>query len=612
MASPIKKDLYQIRSSTIWLLLFTASSVTLYFNPGIQDPFNTPKLIIILLSSSWILGHLLLNYKKNYLQLKSKDFIVSLIILFLLSMLIAYYFSNNKLTALIGDNMRRNGLLIYLAVAVILLFASRTINFTYSLRLIQVAVITGLVSSSYGIVQMTGNDPVSWNNPYNPIIVTLGNPNFAAAAMAIFSLISIFSLFLNSISKFFKFISLLTFIMSLVAIYNSQSRQGLLTLLFGIIFYLSVYAYLNLPKTRILVALGSSAISIFLIIGMLQMGPLSRYLYKESVSVRGYYWRAAVEMFRDNPLFGVGLDAYGSYFKEYRELGYVLKYGYDITSSNAHNVILQLFSTGGIFVGVAYLLVTFFTFYTGIKLVKGTSEEIQKVSLLLLSAWIGFQAQAFISIDNVGVTVWGWLLAGSIFGLSRSLDSDVDSKSDYLKSNRQTQVQLIQPIFSSICLIPSLVVSIYLWQAEADAFSVRSLSGQTQYKDVLDKYIVELESNPLGDPYYKFESYRSLAEAGDVTNSISKIRALLDNDSRNLDYLNWLALYEQGQGNFNSAILLRSRIITFDPWNARNYLDLGILYKQVGDSTNKLKMLEKIYLIANNTEISNLAKMQLA
>ena len=271
MASPIKKDLYQIKSSTIWLLLFTASSVTLYFNPGIQDPFNTPKLIIILLSSSWMLGHLLLNYKKSYLKLKSKDFIVSLIILFLLSMLIAFYFSDNKLTALIGDNMRRNGLLLYLALAVILLFASRTINFIYSLRLIQVAVITGLVSSSYGIVQMTGNDPVSWNNPYNPIIVTLGNPNFAAAAMAIFSLISIFSLFLNDISKIFKFISLLTFIISLVAIYNSQSRQGLLTLLFGIIFYLSVYAYLNLPKTRSLVVLGSSAISIFLIIGMLQI-----------------------------------------------------------------------------------------------------------------------------------------------------------------------------------------------------------------------------------------------------------------------------------------------------------------------------------------------------
>lgn len=612
MASRINQNTYKTNSSNAWLLLLTPALITLYFNARAQDPFNTPKLIIILLSGSWILGHLLISYKRNIPKLKSEGFVVTLTILFLLSMLVAFYFSDNKITALIGDNLRRTGFLTYLALTIIFLFAARCIDFHYSLRLIKIIILTGLLSSCYGIIQMLGNDPVAWNNPYNSIITTVGNPNFASASMAIFTLVSIFSLFVTKISKTFKFISCLTIVISLIAITNSQSRQGLLTLLFGIVFYLTLYSFMNIPKLRIPVALGSGILTFLLILGMLQKGPLSAYLYKESVSVRGYYWRAAIEMFRDNPLFGVGLDSYGWYFKEYRELEYVLKYGYDITSSNAHNVILQLFSTGGVFVGITYLALILFTFYTGVNLVKRTNKETQKVSLLFLSAWIGFQAQAFISIDNLGVTVWGWILAGSIFGLSKNINSTESTGKINSRSNQLAKIEIFQPLVSSIFLVPSLVISVYLWQAESDAFSVRSLVGLTQYKNVLDQYISELENNPLGDPYYKFESYRVLAESGDTTNSISKIQNLLITDSRNLNYLEWLALYQQNQGDFNSAILLRREIVKYDPWNAKNFFELGILYKQSGDSMNKSKMLEKIISIADGTEISSLAKIELS
>lgn len=612
MVSRINQNTYKTKSSSAWLLLLTPALVTLYFNARAQDPFNTPKLIIILLSGSWILGHLLISYKRNTPKLKSDDFVVTLTILFLISMLVAFYFSDNKITALIGDNLRRTGFLTYLALTIIFLFTARCIDFHYSLRLIKIIILTGLFSSCYGIIQMLGNDPVAWNNPYNSIITTVGNPNFASASMAIFTLVSIFTLFVAKISKTFKFISCLTILNSLIAITNSQSRQGLLTLLFGIVFYLTLYTLMNLPKLRIPVALGSGILTFLLILGMLQKGPLSAYLYKESVSVRGYYWRAAIEMFRDNPLFGVGLDSYGWYFKEYRELEYVLKYGYDITSSNAHNVILQLFSTGGVFVGITYLALVLFTFYTGVNLVKRTNKEMQKVSLLFLSAWIGFQAQAFISIDNLGVTIWGWILAGSIFGLSKNINSTESTGKINSRSNQLAKIEIFQPLVSSIFLVPSLVVSVYLWQAESDAFSVRSLVGLTQYKNVLDQYISELENNPLGDPYYKFESYRVLAESGNTTNSISKIQNLLIADSRNLNYLEWLALYQQNQGDFNSAILLRREIAKYDPWNAKNFFELGILYKQSGDSMNKSKMLEKIISIADGTEISSLAKIELS
>jgi O-antigen ligase len=158
--------------------------------------------------------------------------------------------------------------------------------------------------------------------------------------------------------------------------------------------------------------------------GMLQKGPLASILYKESVSTRGFYWRAAYEMFVNNVYTGVGLDRYGYFFKQFREPDYVVRYGTDIGSSNAHNVILQLFATGGIFVGLAYLTLLGIILSTGIKQILHTTGDIQKLSLILFSAWLGFQAQAFISIDNLAISVWGWLIGGSIIGLSRNSSNE--------------------------------------------------------------------------------------------------------------------------------------------------------------------------------------------
>ena len=111
---------------------------------------------------------------------------------------------------------------------------------------------------------------------------------------------------------------------------------------------------------------------------MLQVGPLKEYLYKSSVSVRGFYWRAGYQMFIDHPLTGVGVDRYGVYFKQYREVQYPLNYGFSLNSTNAHNVPIQLFATGGIFVGIFYLLTISFIFYRGIYAIKKFAGSVRR------------------------------------------------------------------------------------------------------------------------------------------------------------------------------------------------------------------------------------------
>jgi hypothetical protein len=346
---------------------------------------------------------------------------------------------------------------------------------------------------------------------------------------------------------------------------------------------------------------------------MLQKGPFAAFLYKDSVSVRGYYWRAGIEMFKDKPLTGIGVDRYGSYFKEFREVGYPLKYGYEITSSNAHNTIIQLFSTAGIFVGLSYLAILGFVLFSGLKLVKNTKNDEQKIALVLLTSWIGFQAQSLISIDNIGISVWGWVLGGAVLGLGfNSNRSETIQSSKNVKSNQVT-INLFQPLLAVLLLVPIVIVSSYLYRAEKDTYMVQAFaSSNTQEgKSALIQYFDDLTKNPLSDPYYKFKSALLLYEAGFSKLSYSELNKLIDSDPRNIYYLNAIAYLASQRQDLELAVKSLSKIADVDPWNAVNYNQLGTLYLQMGNKEQAKNVFQKIIDFAPNTEQAQLAKTNL-
>jgi O-antigen ligase len=254
--------------------------------------------------------------------------------------------------------------------------------------------------------------------------------------MAIMGVVCFGSIFIKNFSISSRVFAGLISALNLALIYRSNARQGMLAFLLGIGIFLTIWLLSWRKKMGIIAITFGSITFAFAVLGMLQIGPLEKLLYKSSVTVRGYYWRAGIEMFKDRPFTGIGVDRYGAYFKEFREAGYPLKYGFEITSSNAHNTLIQLFSTAGIFVGLSYIAILFYVLISGLKIIKNTDGDKQKIILVLLTAWIGFQAQSLISIDNIGISVWGWLLGGSILGLSRKNYGSSEVSLSKIKSSR--------------------------------------------------------------------------------------------------------------------------------------------------------------------------------
>lgn len=602
-----------IESKAIWWVGFFLFAVTVYFNSKVQDPFNAPKFWVLLVGAAWLLGHLfalLKQSKPGFTRLLKQSYLI--ISFFLLTLTISLFASDNAQVALFGENMRKNGYLTYLALAIIFLTVIASVEKNNIFQLYKFILLSAYFVGCYGLLQISGNDFIPWSANGMAIFSTLGNSNFAGSAMAILAIITLGGAFVYRRITWILITSLVATSILSFTIFPTNARQGLLLLFFGIS---AMVIILLVNYNRILgrIAITFSLIGfVVAILGMLQIGPLQELLYKNSVSVRGYYWRAGISMFRENLWFGVGLDNYGSFFKQYREVEYPLTYGYSLTSSNAHNVFIQQFATGGLFVGLSYMLLTLFILWRGIKSIKYFQNDERFLRSVFFIAWLAFQGQSLISIDNIGISIWGWVLGGVVVGLSTEVAQDKLNGSNKHKITRQTRQDnnLMQPITSVMVGSLTLILVVILHRGETAVFQQRAAFVPAQ-KEIFLAMANKTIDTPLIDLQYKVMTASNLHGIGYQQEAINLLENLYLQDPNNLDTLTLLSSYLELSGQISEALSVREKISVLDPWNANNYLQMAFNYKYINDDVNKKVYFDKAFSFAPNDENVIKAKLEL-
>ena len=592
-----------IDRKVVWWVGAFLLLVTSYFNSKTQDPFNSPKFLVLLLGAAWLLGYLI-SFRKQSILLNSQAlrFTQILLLLFIGASTLALLAADNSQIALFGDNMRKNGYLTYLALAIFFWAVAVFINSTNLIILYRFILLSAYVVGGYAHLQMSGNDFINWSSSGMALFSTLGNSNFAGSAMAILAILSLGGAYIYRKDQITLWLSLIAFGILSITIFPTNARQGLLLLAFGVVSLLLVLIY-NFNKKLGLAGLIFAAFGFILsILGMVQVGPLERFLYKDSVSVRGYYWRAGIEMFKDNPLFGVGLDNYGSFFKEYREVGYPLKYGYSLTSTNAHNVFIQHFATGGIFVGTIYLILTAFVFWRGVVSLLRFEKDERVLRSVFFIAWLAFQAQSLISIDNIGISIWGWVLGGVVVGLSVTPINEQISNQQAKRQNRvrKNQLGLLQPGISTFFTALTLVLVVFLYRADSAMFQQRAAYNPAApaQKDIFYQLAQKTLKAPLQDLQYKVMTATYLHGMGFQQEALNLLEQLHLEDPYNLDALTFLASFYENLGQVDNALVAREKISKLDPWNANNYLQMAFNYKFLGDKAQQQNYLDKVLTFA--------------
>ena len=479
------------------VLVWALVAVTLLVTPlWSLDPINPIKMLAVSAVGFMGFGVLLTNQK--VLQLGRFKLPLVLISGFMGWQLVVFIVSGGeKLQQLFGTTGRNTGLITYLAFSILFVVAMAVSSAVFLNRFLMAALIVGVASLGYGVIQALGGDPFDWVNPYSPVFGFLGNPNFQSSLLGIFGTV-VFTQLLSGLVKIQTKGSYLAYLLVTVyVIKETDSQQGFLVLLIGSAVSLGVFVN---QRSK---ALGYSYVGLAVVgfvgvlLGTLNKGPLASLLYKDSVTYRGDYWRAGWKMTLENPIFGVGLDSYGDWYRRSRTIEATLRRGPDVTSNAAHNVFLDISSYGGFPLVLIYIALMVMVVISAVKVMK-RSQGFNAGFVGLVAGWVAFQAQSIISINQIGLAIWGWVLSGLIIGYEINTRGGevVAEKKTGKSATKSVQTSASTSLAMFVGLIIGVLVGMPPYLASAKYKSALETSNPTVIQEAA--YIWPYEPSRMG------------------------------------------------------------------------------------------------------------------
>lgn len=399
---------------------------------GLTDPVNVPKLLVLGTFAIGSIGYLIQPRKAEVKFSQRK--IAALLISFVFIALAVSIKSDAPFTQnLYGVYGRNNGFLTYLFLSILFFCGTHVVNRENHYIFLKSVIYVGFVNLAYCLWVILFGDFLPWNNTYGNVLGTFGNPNFIGAYLGILFGVLLALGVSHQSSRRFKISLIFLLPLTLFEIIKSHAIQGRVLAALSVVIVGFFFLRFRFKPIFSLTYLAVSVLAGFTALaGALQFGPLTEIIYKTSISLRGQYWLAAWNTGKTNPMFGVGMDGFGDWYRRSRDIRALELPGVNVVVNTAHNVPLDMFAFGGWPLFIAYLTVMFFAFKS-LVVIAFKIRSYDGVAVGLISAWVCYQAQSVISINQIGLAVWGWILSGLLIGYERYLsvvpDLDKHSKS---------------------------------------------------------------------------------------------------------------------------------------------------------------------------------------
>ncbi len=543
------------------VLAIGAAFTTIFVISGsVTDPVNAPKLLSLGITACVAFGIILATSISASVKTSKPIWIICT--LFLAIALISVALSDSPFSqGIYGSYGRNNGFLAYFFLAILLLAATNFTKVQSFNKLIYGFFFAGVINIVYCLWVISFGDFIGWSNPYGNILGTLGNPNFIGAFLGMF-IAAYFAYGISAqSSRAFRYSLLLVLPITAFEIIDSRAIQGRVVGAAG--FAIVGFFYIRSKFSKLILTLYSTLVALVgftALLGALQIGPLTSIIYKTSVSLRGQYWLAGWNTGESHPFTGVGMDAFGDWYRRSRDVHALEVPGVNIVVNASHNVPIDMFAFGGWPLFMTYLILMALG---GLALLRtiGRTKHFDPILVILTTVWVGYQLQSIISINQIGLAIWGWVLTGAAIAYERltrekSQEETAPKKKLKIDANQSTKALLAATGFGLMGLILALppLVSDTKWRTAQVSRSVQNIEASmvTSYFNPQNsmKFITniqDLEQNNLADLAQKYtlqavewnpESYDLWRLLYFIRNSTPEEKARAVENMKRLDPLN--------------------------------------------------------------------------
>jgi hypothetical protein len=328
----------------------------------------------------------------------------------------------------------------------------------------------------------------------------------------------------------------------------------------------------------------------------LGIGPLGGTLEQYTLKLRGWYASFGIKAMLDSPLTGVGVDNYVSAFRTFKSEEFVLRYGSELTTNNAHSTPAQIGATFGLAVFLFYCLLQLWILLRALKVISSRDASqfyLKGVALM----WILIFSQSLLSIEIIGLGVMNWVL-GAIVLSATSIRANPENLEEIRTGKKQRNQSL--PAWTGSLTIASLLIgSILVVPVSREDKAFQNLAF-IQVADEQSKAIVRQEFEKLSNLTLLYPNKidaiaANIFKAG-MSSELERVAENLYRVDKNDAYAaSVLATYYQNTGQVNKELEIRERIRVLDPWNSKLELSLARAYAASGqiiklqESVDKLK-----------------------
>lgn len=548
------------------LILVGAPFATVFLMTGsVTDPVNATKLAV---AGGLGIGLLALALFFNFKFLMSENMVFILLGLgFVLAAINAIVNSSSPSSQNIyGSYGRNTGLITYLVLLGIAVAALSLRDMNSFKRIIHGLQIAGIINVFYCAWVLVFGDFLSWNNPYGNILGLFGNPNFISSFLGIF-IATLLAMVMAPETRWpLRITAIVTSLVAFYQIVDSHSIQGIVVTcgalaIVGFFFVRSKFE--NSWPTGIYV-LGVSVVGAIAIMGALQKGPWT-FIYKTSVSLRGEYWRAGITMGNEHPLTGVGMDSYGDWYRRARsENAATILPGPKTITNAAHNVVIDFFAYGGYPLLFAYLGMLILAGIAALRVIR-RNKSYDAVFVAMFAAWSCYQVQSLISINQVGLALWGWILTGALIAYERATRGQI-TEAQMKTKKVSTSLKNQSPSVVSPQLVAGLGVVVGL------LIAVPPLSADTKWRSALNSKDANKVMAALEPGYMNPSDSQRYAQAVQLfasSNLMDQAREIaLKATVYNPDYFDaWKILYFLSNSTEEEKALALKNMKRLDPRN---------------------------------------------
>ena len=494
------KDKNLVSSMSQKIALWLCALTTLVVTPGLTfDPINVPKFLVLGIGIAIL--SLVLRDQFNTFSFEAHKVVITLSGFLMALMFVSTLVSDSNLsTKIFGAPGRQTGLVSYLLLAFVLIFYALISSGDFIYRLNKLIIQLGLGLSIYGILQYMGLEIFPYGNAYGSAVFgTFGNSNFLSAFLGMAAVAGFLTCLNPDYGIRIRILGFLTLIFSNLVIFLSNSQQGFLILAagagMGLLLIMSAKGKYVLASFGSLLYLGGILLAC---LAFFNRGPLASNVYQSSLGLRREYWYSALQMINNDKFFGVGLDNFGSHYRRSRSLE-AIKQNSEIVTDSAHNVFLDLGSGAGLFVLVTYLILVLYVFLQIYRVIF-VKKAADFGYLVLVSVWIAYLVQSFISINNLGLAIWGWVIPGLLVGYGRTrpittqvikvkeskMNSTATSGKVYPKS---ANIIVVLSLILGSSTIPSFVSSVYFYSSLKSGNPINIKNSALVFPDDLSRYI---------------------------------------------------------------------------------------------------------------------------